>query len=61
MTECTGDSDFMSWKDLNEASIIVCTPEKWDSLTRKWKENKKLIGSLGLILVDEVHTIGDKS
>ena len=61
VVECTGDSDYTNWRELDSAAIIVATPEKWDSLTWKWKENQKLIGSLSLILVDEVHTIGDKS
>lgn len=43
--ECTGDSD-INWRQLGEASIIVTTPEKWDSLTRRWKERKELVASI---------------
>lgn len=28
--------------------------EKWDSMTRKWKDNKSLVQSVRLFLIDEV-------
>ena len=33
VAECTGDSDFTNWRELEQSAIIVATPEKWDSLT----------------------------
>ena len=47
------DSDD-SW--LERSDIIVCTPEKLDSLTR---HQAKWLGQVGLIIVDEIHTMND--
>jgi ATP-dependent DNA helicase HFM1/MER3 len=35
----------------------LTTPEKWDSITRKWKEIKYLVGQVALLLIDEVHLL----
>lgn len=45
--------------NLADASIIITTPEKWDSITRKWKDNAKLMNMIKLFLVDEVHILKD--
>lgn len=54
--------------DLNEGSVLtpnastvlyLSTPERWDSITRRWQDNAKALDSIGLILVDEVHLLGD--
>lgn len=29
------------------------TPEKWDSISRKWKDFIPIIGQIGLLLIDE--------
>jgi ATP-dependent DNA helicase HFM1/MER3 len=59
----TGDSSESngSIRDVASAHVILTTPEKWDSITRKWTDHLYLIGSVKLLLVDEVHLIGDKS
>jgi ATP-dependent DNA helicase HFM1/MER3 len=44
---------------LDAADIIVTTPEKWDSITRRWKAYAKPLAEVKLVCVDEVHTIGD--
>lgn len=41
------------------ADIIVATPEKWDALTRRWRDNVGLIGSIALVCIDEVHTLAE--
>jgi ATP-dependent DNA helicase HFM1/MER3 len=41
------------------ASIIVTTPEKWDSITRKWKDYSRLLQLVKLFLIDEVHILKD--
>jgi len=46
---------------LFNSNIIVCTPEKWDHISRKWKENNKLISNVKLILIDEIHLINEES
>ena len=37
--ECTGDNEFINMIQLNNSNIILTTPEKFDMLSRKWKEN----------------------
>lgn len=56
----TGDSSesYTSIRDVESAHLILTTPEKWDLITRKWTDNFFLIGSVKLILIDEVHFIG---
>ncbi|ORY12866.1 Sec63 Brl domain-domain-containing protein [Clohesyomyces aquaticus] len=59
--ELTGDSDAANLKSVQRANIIVTTPEKWDSITRKWKDHEKLIRLIKLFLIDEVHILnGDR-
>lgn len=55
--EITGDSEIMSLRCVQTADIIVTTPEKWDSLTRQWKDHKKLMLLIRLVLIDEVHIL----
>lgn len=35
--ELTGDTDSAQLRNVQNATIIITTPEKWDSMTRKWK------------------------
>ena len=56
----TGDS----WSDntfqrVASSHLILTTPEKWDSVTRKWSDHLFLLGSVKLLLIDEVHLLGD--
>lgn len=57
--ELTGDTEMYHLKNVAHASIIITTPEKWDSITRKWKDNAKLMNMIKLFLVDEVHILKD--
>ena len=57
--QLTGDSDQAQMKDIQQADIIVTTPEKWDSITRKWKDHRKLLELIRLFLIDEVHILKD--
>jgi len=58
----TGDGDpSLSFRDLASSHLILTTPEKWDSLTRRWTENFFLFGSVKLLLIDEVHLLADTS
>lgn len=41
--------------------MIITTPEKWDSLTRKWKDNRKLVRLVKLFLIDEVHLLNEET
>ncbi|MCJ1314576.1 Sec63 [Agyrium rufum] len=58
--ELTGDTDPAHLREAAIADIIVTTPEKWDSMTRKWTDHKKLLQLVKLFLVDEVHIVKEK-
>lgn len=52
--EVTGDTDRLEFKTLENYKIIITTPEKWDSITRKWKDNKEIVKVVKLFMIDEV-------
>ncbi|KAF2137570.1 uncharacterized protein K452DRAFT_353417 [Aplosporella prunicola CBS 121167] len=58
--ELTGDSDGAQLKAIQAASIIITTPEKWDSMTRKWRDHDRLMQMVKLFLIDEVHILNDE-
>ncbi|KAL1859935.1 ATP-dependent DNA helicase MER3 [Paecilomyces lecythidis] len=55
--ELTGDTDYGQLKSVQNACIIITTPEKWDSMTRKWKDHARLLQLVKLFLIDEVHIL----
>ena len=55
--ELTGDTDNAHLRNVQQASVIITTPEKWDSMTRKWKDHQKLMQMVKLFLIDEVHIL----
>ncbi|KAL6712203.1 ATP-dependent DNA helicase MER3 [Coniothyrium glycines] len=55
--ELTGDSNAADLRNVQTANIIITTPEKWDSVTRKWKDHEKLMKLIKLFLIDEVHIL----
>jgi ATP-dependent DNA helicase HFM1/MER3 len=57
--ELTGDTSQKEMAKVRGASIIVTTPEKWDSITRKWTDHHKLVQMVKLFLIDEVHILKD--
>ena len=40
-----------------QGNIIVSTPEKWDVLSRRWKQRKN-VQTISLFIADELHLIG---
>lgn len=58
--ELTGDTEQSQLKQVQHASIILTTPEKWDSVTRKWKDHAKLMQLIRLFLIDEVHILKEE-
>ncbi|KAM3915011.1 putative ATP-dependent DNA helicase HFM1 [Leptodactylus fuscus] len=58
--ELTGDTEVEDLFEIQHAHIIMTTPEKWDSMTRKWRDNT-LVQLVRLFLIDEVHTVKDES
>ncbi|KAF5297298.1 hypothetical protein FQA39_LY12137 [Lamprigera yunnana] len=57
VTEITGDVT-PTIQELKSADIIITTPEKWDGLSRGW-QNRKYIQDIGLIIIDEIHLLGE--
>ncbi|KAJ3381340.1 Sec63, partial [Chytriomyces hyalinus] len=57
--ELTGDTDSSSVREVQQINIIVTTPEKWDSMTRRWRDYKHLMALVQLILIDDVHLLNE--
>ena len=57
--ELTGDTANAHLRSVQSANIVVTTPEKWDSMTRKWKDHAKMMRLVKLFLIDEVHILKD--
>ncbi|KAJ3224159.1 hypothetical protein HK099_000150 [Clydaea vesicula] len=56
MVELTGDIT-PDIRALQEADIIITTPEKWDGITRSWK-TRSYVTDVSLVLIDEIHLLG---
>ncbi|KNA14581.1 hypothetical protein SOVF_105940 [Spinacia oleracea] len=56
VVELTGETA-TDLKLLEKGQIIVSTPEKWDALSRRWKQ-RKYIQQVSLFIIDELHLIG---
>lgn len=57
--EVTGDNEINDMNDLEGAHLILTTPEKWDALTRKWREYRSFVDSIKLFMVDEIHLLNE--
>ncbi|KAL0699137.1 hypothetical protein Bca4012_055259 [Brassica carinata] len=57
VVELTGETAF-DLKLLEKSQIIISTPEKWDALSRRWKQ-RKFVQHVSLFIVDELHLIGE--
>ncbi|KAK4846686.1 hypothetical protein QYF36_020841 [Acer negundo] len=59
--ELTGDNEFYNTRNIQEADIILTTPEKFDAVTRYRIKDGGLsfFSDITLILVDEVHLLND--
>ncbi|KAK4751540.1 hypothetical protein SAY87_005022 [Trapa incisa] len=56
VVELTGEST-SDLKLLDKAQIIISTPDKWDALTRRWRQRKQ-VQEVSLFIVDELHLLG---
>jgi len=58
----TGDSGLAdtSMAMIAASQLILTTPEKLDNITRRWKEHIYLLGTIKLVMVDEIHSMTDK-
>ncbi|KAJ0262082.1 Brr2 [Hirschfeldia incana] len=57
VVELTGETA-LDLKLLEKSQIIISTPEKWDALSRRWKQ-RKFVQHVSLFIVDELHLIGE--
>ena len=60
VTESTSDSEYLNINLLNNSNIILTTPEKFDVLTRKWKDISNFISNISLLLIDEIHLLNEE-
>ncbi|KAL0236725.1 hypothetical protein PCE1_000123 [Barthelona sp. PCE] len=58
VVEMTGDT-FLSLDQMKTSNIVICTPEKWDVITRK--DNHRNISNLvRVLIIDEIHLLHDE-
>ena len=57
MAELTGDFT-PDMRSLLGADLIVATPEKWDGISRSWK-NRDYVKMVALMIIDEIHLLGN--
>ncbi len=57
MVELTGDVS-PDVRAIQESSVIVTTPEKWDGVSRSW-QTRNYVRSVSLIVIDEIHLLGE--
>eukprot|EP00043_Microstomoeca_roanoka_P014404 m.142887 g.142887 ORF g.142887 m.142887 type:complete len:2149 (-) comp16005_c1_seq1:147-6593(-) len=53
--ELTGDQS-LTREQIFQTNVLVCTPEKWDVITRKGGFE----GIVGLVIIDEIHLLHDE-
>jgi superfamily II DNA/RNA helicase len=54
----TGEDDAFDPVQARQAQVIVATPEKWDSVSRR-QLPPELVARIGTIVIDEVHLVDD--
>jgi len=58
--ELSGDTTHDS-RSMARANVLVCTPEKWDLITRGWQEDgRQFTRDVGLLVIDEIHLLGEE-
>ena len=61
--ELSGDTHH-NQKALQNADVLVCTPEKWDLISRTWRggigAGKAFIKRVRLLVIDEIHLLGEE-
>jgi len=56
VAELTGETS-VDLKLMEKAQIVVSTPERWDIMSRRWKQRKN-VQDVALFIIDELHLIG---
>lgn len=44
---------------LQNADVIITTPEKWDGISRHW-QHRSYVQEVGLVVIDEIHLLGQE-
>eukprot|EP00094_Tigriopus_californicus_P013560 TCALIF_13117-PA protein Name:"Similar to ascc3 Activating signal cointegrator 1 complex subunit 3 (Gallus gallus)" AED:0.06 eAED:0.06 QI:112/0.94/0.95/1/0.78/0.75/20/319/2227 len=57
VVELTGDVT-PDMRAIQESSVIVTTPEKWDGVSRSW-QTRNYVQEVALIIIDEIHLLGE--
>jgi len=68
--ELSGDTSHDSYA-LNNSDVLICTPEKWDLISRGWRgvsgdfssssasSGKRFVKEVALLIIDEIHLLGE--
>ena len=59
VVELTGEAT-ADVKLLDKGNIVISTPERWDMLSRRWKQRKP-VQNVALFIVDELHLLGGRN
>ncbi|KAF5776704.1 putative RNA helicase [Helianthus annuus] len=57
--ELTGETT-TDLKLLEKGQVIISTPDKWDALSRRWKQHKH-VRQVSLFIVDQLHLVGGQN
>ncbi|KAK1759406.1 activating signal cointegrator 1 complex subunit 3 [Echria macrotheca] len=59
IVELTGDNT-PDTRSIQDADIIITTPEKWDGISRSW-QTRSYVKKVSLVIIDEIHLLaGDR-
>ncbi|KAL5615238.1 hypothetical protein BROUX41_005294 [Berkeleyomyces rouxiae] len=59
LVELTGDNT-PDTRTINDADVIITTPEKWDGISRSW-QTRGYVKKVSLVIIDEIHLLaGDR-
>jgi antiviral helicase SLH1 len=56
LVELTGDNT-PDTRTIQDADIIITTPEKWDGISRSW-QTRSYVRKVSLVIIDEIHLLG---
>eukprot|EP00736_Rhodelphis_marinus_P006135 Rmarinus@m.26158 len=56
LVELTGDAS-PDYRSLATADVILTVPEKWDGISRSWRD-RSYVRKVGLVIIDEIHLLG---
>ncbi|GMH51646.1 hypothetical protein TrRE_jg2330 [Triparma retinervis] len=58
--ELSGDTSHDA-RTMSKADVLVCTPEKWDLISRGWRDSgRDFVKQCKLLIIDEIHLLGEE-